>query len=516
MVSVYFTELKRYKFEEIKKEIDNARKDISTNREEVKYMIQKLKECQIIKAISSISSVQNISVNNSEEALGETISDDVFFVFAYVGIIVLGDYVIKCLPKYILSPTDEPENKFKEVVRVIEKYNRIHAPKKRYFNLADGRGGVISNEIALKVFLLREYYQRGLYKKDRETVEDDGAGEILWEETLETPGFYKDEKIFHIPLKTIRVDDDDNYFTDLHRSILTEISKEFDKNKLLDIFNISPVFLTNLSLKQFDKTEHIKYMLKREIKVQFVTWKQNLLCALYAYVCKEKTKSISDRIELFGTNCFNLVWEDVCKNIFVNQLNCKLKDLPGYSAKNAGVDIYKKLSDVIERPVWRSYSGTKYIADRTFEPDIIGIFPKKDDQDKFELWILDAKYYVFDWINGKTTIKNQPGVEDIAKQYLYELVFKNLILKNFSDPYKYDFTYNVFLCPSDSAKTEIFGCAEIESLKDMIEVSLESVSVVKLDVREMYKIYLDESINKDCTKLLENLRDGLRSFYESA
>ena len=74
--------------------------------------------------------------------------------------------------------------------------------------MTDGRGGIISNEIALKLFLLREYYQRGLYRVEREIIEDNGAGEILWEETLETPGYYKNGKVFHIPLKTLKVEDD--------------------------------------------------------------------------------------------------------------------------------------------------------------------------------------------------------------------------------------------------------------------------------------------------------------------
>ncbi|MBR3653984.1 MAG: LlaJI family restriction endonuclease [Elusimicrobia bacterium] len=510
MSNVYFTELKRYNFYEIQKELENANEDIIINREKVQHMIRKLQECQIVKAISFSSTEQSVSVNNSDEVLGNKFGDDIRYVFDYVGIIVFSDYVIKCFPKYISIPKDkskekkeELENKFKEVIQVIENYNRNHAKRKRYFNLTDGRGGIISNEIALKLFLLREYYQRGLYRVEREIIEDNGAGEILWEETLETPGYYKNGKVFHIPLKTLKVEDDESYFTDLHRCVLTEISKEFNNNELLDVFNISPVFLSNLSLDRFDKPGHIKNMLKREQRVQFVTWKQNLLCALYAYISEEKTDNISDHIELFGTNCFNLVWEAVCKSVFDNQLEKSLTVLPGCYLKGAK----KTLAEIIDHPLWYNHNYNKCaIAESTFKPDIIGIFKKEERG--FELWIFDAKYYVFDFKeeNGRYKIMNQPGVEDIAKQYLYELV-----LKDFSDSQNYVAAHNVFLCPHD-ADTIIFGYAEIAFLKHLTDIRMKQINIIKLNATKMYEIYLSE-IGADNAKnrIIEDLRKRLKS-----
>ena len=118
------------------------------------------------------------------------------------------------------------------------------------------------------------------------------------------------------------------------------------------------------------------------------------------------------------------------------------------------------------------------------------------------LWIFDAKYYNINF-DGDNPVKNQPGVEDVAKQYLYELVLKNLLYKNFSDPYKYVIVQNVFLCPSNSGKTEVLGTVSIESLKNLIEIKLENINVVKLNASAMYRSYLAEE--KGNKKIIDGL-----------
>ena len=470
----FFKELKKYSIREIGEKLK------INDPEEKSGVIRKLKECQILKAVRKDSADLNFLLN-SDIVPGDTIDDSVVYEFDYVGIIVFNNYVINCFPKYFEEEPDGQtvdsnlQAKFKQVIQVIEKYNRKKRKNNYRFNLTDGRGGEITNEIGLKVFLLREFYQRGLYKKDREVIEDNGAGEILWEETLEQPGFFKNGKVFHVPLKTLLIEEDDNYFTELHRCILTDISQDFSKQGLCDVFNIAPVFLSNVSLERFDNSvEHIKYMLKRELKVQFVTWKQNLLRALYTYVEVAKTERTTDHVELFGTNCFYLIWEDVCKTILHDKLNEPLKNLPDCNFK-----LDKKLSDVIMRPVWKNEKGDKAdCPSDTFKPDIIGIFEKK-------LIIFDAKYYCCEFNDGK--IKNQPGVEDIAKQYLYELAFTD-----FADSNPYNITHNVFLFPGDK-ETVLTGNANIKFLKRLKEIKVKEIKAVKLRAETAYDIYLNDS-----------------------
>ena len=79
---------------------------------------------------------------------------------------------------------------------------------------------------------------------------------------------------------------------------------------------------------------------------------------------------MGEGLSMFGTNSFNLVWEDVCKCILNNQLDnmlCLL-DLPislkpEYNKKD-------RLIDLIEKPFWSTAGKT---ADKTLIPDLITI-----------------------------------------------------------------------------------------------------------------------------------------------
>ncbi len=72
--------------------------------------------------------------------------------------------------------------------------------------------------------------------------------------------------------------------------------------------------------------------------------------------------------------------------------------------------------------MWKhNESGKVHKAKKTLVPDIITI---KGNQ----LSIYDAKYYKIK-LDDKE-VKNQPGVGDITKQYLYELAFKEFAQEN--------------------------------------------------------------------------------------
>ena len=97
---VFFQELERYTIGEIREKLIHAAVESKLTEEELKNIIRRLKECQILKAVNSSYSDQNISINNADEVLGDNFDEDVRYVFDYVGLAVLGDYVFKCYPKY--------------------------------------------------------------------------------------------------------------------------------------------------------------------------------------------------------------------------------------------------------------------------------------------------------------------------------------------------------------------------------------------------------------------------------
>ena len=472
------------------------------NIESVKALITTLKQYSIVKSVKS-SKEEYVVINDCDEVPGDKLdSSDVSYVFNYVGIVILGNYTIKCYPKYIRS-TDEPKKEFKTILRVIQDYNS----RNPVMYLNNGLDGSMKNGIALKLYILNEFYQRGLYIKEREVIEDNGEGEIIWEETLESPTIYVNGEVFHVPLKTLLIEDNEDYFTNLHKCILTQISADFIKNGLADIFDINQVFLTSVSLKDFDNTEHILYMLRKEQRSQYVTWKQQLLQALYTYISLDNIKNNNTAFDLYGTNSFHVIWEDVCKVNFGDCLDTKLNALSGGLSPSLLPYKNKKLKDIIEKPIWHNHKLNAYVeAENTFIPDLLGIYYSKNDA-KYEFWIFDAKYYYVTYKKKKNStaiiIEGQPGVEDIAKQYLYELVYRRFVSMQ-----NYILMHNIFLMPTEN-KSEYIGFASLESLKKLNGSGLEQIEIINLCAEEMYQMYLKKDKTYDILSYLHNI------FYHS-
>ena len=73
-----------------------------------------------------------------------------------------------------------------------------------------------------------DYYENGVYNNTQDIVETNGAGEILWDKTInETFTLLSDDRPYYIELQTRkRVNDNYDYFKRLHECILTEASKQ--------------------------------------------------------------------------------------------------------------------------------------------------------------------------------------------------------------------------------------------------------------------------------------------------
>ena len=138
--------------------------------------------------------------------------------------------------------------------------------------------------------------------------------------------------------------------------------------------------------------------------------------------------------------------------------------------------VNKKLIDIIEKPKW-TYTGN--IASATLIPDTITIY--NDVNDKYFI-ILDAKYYN-PLLEKGILPQRQPGIESITKQYLYQLVYKELIDDN---NYK---VKNVFIFPTEL--NDIVDKSYVEM--DMFTkgpYKLEPIFVKFIPAIESYDLYL--------------------------
>lgn len=449
---------------------------LECSEEKVIPLIRKLKEYGVLKAVKAsdvqkdMSDLVDEDIEVAEVEAGE---NEFFYVFTFVGVITVAGRVLKCYPKYLIN-NSEPREELRQVLKVLEKYNSKEQII-RMFN--DSSESQSFNLLAVLLFLLTDYYENGLYSNTEDLIESNGMGEILWDKTInETFTLLSNNRPYYIDLKTKRrVSDDYDYFKRLHECILTRASKELADADLLSLFEITEVDLSDEELEDFGDTEYILYRIEKELNVQFNTRKQLVLKTLYTYIERKGHLFDVECLSMFGTNSFNLVWEDVCKVILDNKLDMPLGALKLPVPLKPGYDRRTKLIELIEKPKW---TITGMCANDTLKPDSVSIF-KSDDLSQFV--ITDAKYYVAKLEPGQPP-KAQPGIESITKQYLYQLAYKKFIIDH-----KFTEVHNYFLMPTEASETIDKEEVYMEMFRNL---GLQNIKVLFIPTEKAYEYYL--------------------------
>lgn len=229
--------------------------------------------------------------------------------------------------------------------------------------------------------------------------------------------------------------------------------------------------MTDEKLDDFGEKEFILYRIEQELNIQFNTRKQLLLKTMYAYIDHGGSLYDTDCLSLFGTNSFNLVWEEICSDIMDNQLEVRLGALRLPISLRPGYDRSTKLIELIEKPLWTATGKT---ANDTLIPDLITI-------NGSEFFIFDAKYYNAQLEKGSSP-KGQPGIDSITKQYLYQLAYQRFI----SD-HGFTSVKNCFLLPTENDEIEKRGEASMTMLSAL---GLQNIQVRFLPARTVYDFYL--------------------------
>lgn len=484
MAKGFFRERRHYTLQAIADNLYEKNVDL----EETRHLVGILKKYGVVKAVKRTKSEFD-DLSNEDIVLTDVVDNfsDIEYVFDYVGVVMLERHVFKCYPKYIKS-TNAPFDELKQVLKVIKKYNSSEQLIYLFNGEDDSR---IFNRLAVALHLLEDYHTNGLYTNQREIVEVNGEGDILWDKTInETFAIIQNNKPYYAKLQTKNtVDNDLDYFRRLHECVLTICSKELENAGLLQLFDISEVNLSQVELLDFGDNNYILYRLQGEIQSQYVTRKQNLLKTIYTYIANEKTDKDDISYSLYGTNSFNLVWEKVCAENFGSVLDRAIVDLPlCNSALYKSENGVSTLRNVIKAPRWRK-SENPMVKDpkvETLKPDLVCIYPVDEERKDYCFGIYDAKYYCIDYqVSGdRARIAGQPGVGDVTKQYLYQLAFDDFITKQ-----GYRYVQNMFFCPDENADKE-YGWVQMDMLHQIGDKKLENIAVVKLCATEMYDIYL--------------------------
>lgn len=474
MLSVFIKEQKRYYKNELVK-ILKLRPD------EIVGFIRKLKSFGVLKMVKATLEERELSElldENVELINEEENTDKYFYVFTYVGILTIGNRVLKCYPKYVKDT--EPHEKMKQVMNVLRKYNS----REQIVALFNGEEENTSfNLLAIMLYLLEEYAENGVYTNELLTIENNGSGEILWDNTInETYAVIRNCRPVYVDLKTISIDEDEqDFFRRLHCCIVTKCSQILEQAGLDKLFDLGLVDVSEAEIDDFGDEEYILYRIQRELDIQFNDRKKMLLKTMYTYISHRKAFETGLGISMFGTNSFNLVWERVCANVFDNKLNVKLNELKQIPNSDYFAAESKTLIEVIEKPKWRYKETDNFVEQsKTLTPDLISIYPYKDS---YCFAILDAKYYLIKLT--KHSIEGNPGVGDVTKQYLYQLAYQDFI-----ERCGFKYIQNAFLMPVDDEDGEFVGTAEFNMMRDAGK-RLEHISVIKLPATRLYQAYLN-------------------------
>lgn len=489
VVSRYVREQKRYTKNDLKSKF-------SFDEDGVEKFIKNLKAYGVLKSVKNTDDQLEMSdlVDDDVEITDETAeSGDCLYVFTYVGVITCGSRVIKVYPKYLLSKKDDNVlEEMKQVVKVLERYSRSEEQIINVFN-SDGENRSF-NILAVILFLINDYYEYGIYTNCEDIIEVNGEGEILWGKTIdESFAMIEDNRPYYMELYTEKsVEDDMDYFKRLHEFVLTECSRQLRDAQLDALFDMDAIELSEETLADFGDKEYVLERIIKELNLQFNTHRQILLKTLYAYVSQDrKMLDENDGISMFGTTAYHAVWEKVCAEVFDNKLNTTLAQLkmivPLADKYNSKTAKRQKLIDIIEKPIWQGEDTEAKAAD-TLIPDLISI-PSVDGKDWFI--IFDAKYYNLQLEKGKS-LRGNPGVGDVTKQYLYQLAYKDFI-----NAHGIAEVRNCFLMPTEKKDIVKKGCARMAMLEVL---NLKNIQIRLIPATELYDNYLTGN-HMDITRL---------------
>lgn len=476
IVSKYVREQQRYTK-------NNLKSIFGMDETMVERFIRNLKTVGVLKSVKNNENQFEMSdlVEEDIEISDETaVSGECLYVFTYVGVIICGSRIIKVYPKYLVRKRDDYFGEMKLVIKVLERYSRSDEQMVSMFNgSAENKS---FNLLAVILYLLNDYFEYGIYINSKEIVEINGDGEILWGKTIdENFALIENNRPYYMELYTGRtVDDDMDYFKRLHECVLTECSSQLHQAQLENLFGIETVSISEESLDDFGDKEYILERISKELNVQFNTHRQILLKTLYAYIAQNRRMfEDSDGICMYGTTAYHAVWEKICAEVFDNKLHTSLGQLKLHVplAEKFQNQKKKELIDIIERPIWEG-ADTIQTAKDTLIPDLISIL-SVDEIDYFV--IFDAKYYLLELEKGKS-LRGNPGVGDITKQYLYQLAYRDFIKAHNIAVVK-----NCFLMPTENDEIVKKGTVRMPMLEAL---NLENIQIRQLPATMMYEYYL--------------------------
>lgn len=385
-----------------------------------------------------------------------TLKDEGMYSIEFVGILILNDVVLICLPKYI-HDSDE-KTVAKQLLALFQEYSkREKLDQEEIESIGNIDDSNEYNMLSIIIFLVNDYFENGLYSNEKSIFLFNGEDEINWLKTIDEvePILNDGEPVYLEYFTHSTQNDEENYFRQLHRYILTECTNRLNNLGLSEFFGFEPIFF-DVDEESLGSPQGVLSRIENELNVQFVNRKQLLLKAISSFISREKMETDNFLISFYGTRSFHTVWEKTCAYILNNK--------------------YDFLKNFIAKPRWKTVTGKVHEA-KTLVPDIISVH--KRNLKKY-LIISDAKYYSIKLADAQ--LSGNPGIEDITKQYLYQLAYEDYIKSH-----KFDIVKNMLLFPSEEDEIQQIGTVTIDFLK---KLNLEDIILIKMPAYYVFTMYI--------------------------
>jgi hypothetical protein len=325
------------------------------------------------------------------------------FQFHFVGLIEFNTTIVVVLPKYHqrIESYDDSMSEAVRIIRVFRKMSKSYTELPDFENISYGSNNY--NEIAVADSLIADYLDHGLLRLQHSETTVVGIGETNWDRTVATlfPIFSKGRPIYQEVLNDDNFISDQNIITEIHKWVLKKVIEKYGTILGYDLSNTD--FLNADSNFNVD-SEVLRSVLHKELQASYIDRNIRVLQRLLAFVDKSFNPSQTRVFYLFGTGFFHIVWEQVCKVAFNDQMY--------------------KFQHLLAKPVWVDVAGQQ-IQSETLRPDIL-CFSSGYEQITF---VLDAKYYNFKFSDVPSIVDN-PGIGDLSKQFLYKVLIEKIIEGN--------------------------------------------------------------------------------------
>ncbi len=417
------------------------------------------------------------------------------YQFVYVGIIVFNNLILMIYPKYMNKQPDVAE--IQQILKVIRKTSGSFAEI-----TAITEDGIKSNDrLALMLSIIEMYSDYGIYTNFEKRFATNGTGTIAWDRTITkyNPLFSNGIPVYVNYETTETAEDQSDFIKRLHASILSTITEKLEKYGLLELLAIDPIELTDEHPEDIADKSYLEYRLDRELNVQFITWKQDLIQLLKRFIVDDEMFIRSDEIICLGTTTFYHVWECACKVAFSDKIDNQIGSLGIQLSERWTRRAKETLFSIIPRPQWYRWNDSEYETCNdvsTLIPDIITFWTSKKAGNVFA--IIDAKYYV-PHLGAK--VRGIPGVESITKQYLYQKAYTRFVLDH-----DFNTVVNAFVVPTTSDEIKLLGKAEFPDIFEKEEAPfMDCILMWALPAKTMWDCYLQDK-GFDEIKCLSNWR----------